>query len=127
MVAALVVIIMAIFIVAWIFYRRKPGNENRQDIGNIQNAAYVGDNQPERRLPQVPYSDSDYEEPSDYAQLDSSKRVPVDANYQSLTHNEMQGSFSNTSLTNGFNAAEDCATVMFSSEAIKESVYEEIP
>ena len=150
MVAALVVIIMAIFIVAWIFYRRKPGNENRQDIGNIQNAAYVGDNQPERGLPQVPYSDSDYEEPSDYAeldsskripidanyqsltpsdytQLDSSKRVPVDANYQSLTHNEMQGSFSNTSLTNGFNAAEDCATVMFSSEAIKESVYEEIP
>ena len=196
MVAALVVIIMAIFIVAWIFYRRKPGNENRQDIGNIQNAAYVGDNQPERRLPQVPYSDSDYEEPSDYAQLDSSKRVPIDANYQSLTpsdytqldsskrvpidanyqsltssdyaqldsskrvpvdanyqsltpsdytqldsskrvpidanyqsltHNETQGSSSNTSLTNGFNASEDCATVMFSSEAIKESVYEEIP
>ena len=90
--AALVVIIVVILIVTWILYRRKTGQENREDIGNIQNAAYEGATQPKRRLPQVPHSDSDYEEPSDYAQLDSSKRVPIDANYQSLRHENEQGS-----------------------------------
>ena len=57
---------------------------SQRDVVNIQNAAYDGDKQPQRKLPDIPYSNSDYEEPSDYAQLDSSKRVPMDANYQSL-------------------------------------------
>jgi hypothetical protein len=37
-------------------------------------------------LPQIPGSGGGYEEPAQYAQLDSSKRVriPIDANYQSL-------------------------------------------
>jgi hypothetical protein len=34
----------------------------------------------------MPSSDGDYEEPSDYAHLDSSTRVTIDANYQSLIH-----------------------------------------
>ena len=59
-VAALVIIIMVILIVAWFFYRRRPGRENSQEIGEIQNAAYEGDTQPPR-LPQVLYSDGDYE------------------------------------------------------------------
>ena len=84
--AGLVVIITVILIVVWIFYRRKPGKERAQDIGDIQNAAYVGDTQPQRALPQVPCSESDYEEPSDYyAQLHISNRVPIDTDYQSLT------------------------------------------
>jgi hypothetical protein len=70
-VAALVVIIAVIVIVACIFYRWKSSREKQQDVGNIQNAAYE-DTQPQRRLPQMPSSDDDYEEPSDYAQLDSS-------------------------------------------------------
>ena len=142
--AAFVVIIAVILIVAWIFYRRKSRKENRQDIGNIQNAAYVGDNQPQRRLPQVPYSDSGYEEPSDYAQLDSSKRVPIDANYQSLTHNMTKGSPADardyavlesgdkdderyTSLTNKSDLGGGYVTVMSGNEATKESIYEELP
>ena len=143
-VAAFVVIIAVILIVAWIFYRRKSRKENRQDIGNIQNAAYVGDNQPQRRLPQVPYSDSGYEEPSDYAQLDRSKRVPIDANYQSLTHNMTKGSAPDardyavlesgdkdderyTSLTNKSDLGGGYVTVMSGNEATKESIYEELP
>jgi hypothetical protein len=83
-VAAVVVLITVILIVACLLYRRKPQNENARDTGNIQNAAYEGDTQTDRRLPEIPYSDRDYEEPAQYAQLDSSMRVPIDENYQSL-------------------------------------------
>ncbi|CAB3988513.1 Hypothetical predicted protein [Paramuricea clavata] len=83
-VAALVVFITVIVILTRVIYRRKPRRESTGDIGNIQNAAYEGDIYTDRRLPHVPDSDSHYEEPAKYAQLDSSKRVPIDANYQSL-------------------------------------------
>ncbi len=144
--AAVVVIVAVILIVAWFFYRRKPGREKREDIGNIQNAAYEGDTHPQgRRLPQVPYSDTGYEEPSDYAQLDSSKRVPIDANYQSLRHKNKQGGPEAgdyavlgrgnekderyTSLRNKSdnNPGEGYVTVMSGNEATKESIYEELP
>ncbi len=73
-------------IVACILYRRIPRTERVREIaiGNIQNAAYDGDTQPDRRLSQVPDSESGYLEPAEYAQLDSSKRVPINANYESL-------------------------------------------
>ena len=81
-------------LICWFLYRRKPGrrraNENTQNINNIKNAAYEGDTPVQRRLPQVPSSNSDYEEPAEYQQLDSSKRVPIDANYQSLMHKNKQ-------------------------------------
>ncbi len=83
-VSAVVVLITVIVIIACILYRRIPKRESAREIGNIQNAAYDGDTQPDRRLPQVPNSESDYVEPAEYAQLDSSKRVPIDANYESL-------------------------------------------
>ena len=125
-VAALVVIITAVLIIAWIFYRRKPGNENRQDIGNIQNASYMGDTQTERRSSQVSNSEGGYEEPSDYAQLDILKRISIDANYQSLIHKNTQGGSTNTSLTNNFNTGDGYVTVISSSQVAKESIYEEL-
>jgi hypothetical protein len=84
-VAAVVVLVTAMVILGCFLYRRKPGKGNTPDIGNIQNTAYEGDIQRNIELPQV--SDSEncaYEEPAEYAQLDIFKRVPVDANYQSL-------------------------------------------
>ena len=58
--------------------------ENTRDTGNIQNAAYEGDVKLDRALPQIPQTDSKYEKPAVYAQLDNSHRVPIDENYQSL-------------------------------------------
>ncbi|CAB4043155.1 Hypothetical predicted protein, partial [Paramuricea clavata] len=85
LVAALIVLITVVLIVACFLYRRIARKENTQDIGNIQNAAYEGDTQPaDRRLPEIPYSDTDYVVPAETAQPDSSMRVPVDANDQSL-------------------------------------------
>ena len=40
--------------------------------------------QQNRELPPVPAEESIYEEPADYSQLDNSKRVPIDDNYQPL-------------------------------------------
>jgi flagellar basal body-associated protein FliL len=40
--------------------------------------------QPTIEIPRIPVSEGGYEEPAQYQQLDSSRRVPVDANYQSL-------------------------------------------
>ncbi|CAB3981014.1 protocadherin Fat 4-like, partial, partial [Paramuricea clavata] len=88
-VAALVVLIMVILIVTCFIYPRKTRKENTGDTGNNQNAAYDGDTYTDRTLPHIPDSDSHYEEPEKYAQLDSSKRMPIDANYQSLN---MEGS-----------------------------------
>ncbi|CAB4021986.1 Hypothetical predicted protein, partial [Paramuricea clavata] len=93
-VMAAVVVLIVILIVACLLYRRKRKNENTPDTGNIQNAAFEGDTQPRKPSSEIPYSD--YEEPAklaandqslnteDYAQLDISKRTPIDANYQSL-------------------------------------------
>jgi hypothetical protein len=83
-VAALVVLIMVILIVTCFIYPRKARKENTGDTGNNQNAAYDGDIYTDRRLPHIPDSDSHYEEPAKYAHLDSSKRMLIDANYQSL-------------------------------------------
>ena len=141
-VAAMVVIIVVMLIVCWFLYRRKPGrkraNENTQSINNIKNAAYEGDTQVQRRLPQVPSSDSDYEEPAEYQQLDSSKRVPIDANYQSLIHkykqasSEERGNEDDQRHTSLRNKPEDdtdkgLVTVMSGDASAKESIYEELP
>jgi hypothetical protein len=44
----------------------------------------------DQELPPLPVSEGGYEEPAQYQQLDSSRRVPVDANYQSLNANYTQ-------------------------------------
>ena len=145
-VAAMVVIIVVILVVCWFLYRRKPGkkraNENTQNINNIKNAAYEGDTPVQRRLPQVPSSNSGYEEPAEYQQLDSFKRVPIDANYQSLIHKNKQASSGIAVLERGNedgqrhtslrNKPEDDAdkgyvTVMSGDASTKESIYEELP
>ena len=83
-VAAVVVIVTVILIVGCLLYRQVLKRENTRDTGNIQNAAYEGDVKLNRALPQIPQTDSEYEEPAVYAQLDNSHRVPIDENYQSL-------------------------------------------
>ncbi|CAB4011972.1 microneme MIC12 [Paramuricea clavata] len=84
-VAAVIVLVTVILIVARFICRRKEGPDNTRNIGDIQNAAYEGDKQPKRpKMPKKPHSEHVYDEPTVYAQLDSSTRVPIDANYQSL-------------------------------------------
>lgn len=61
----------------------KPSNNNTPVIVCGENAVYDGDTQPDTSLQAHP-TDGDYEQPAEYAQLDSSKRAPVDENYQSL-------------------------------------------
>ena len=146
--AAMVIIIAIILIVACFLHRKRSGMNNQRDVVNIQNAAYKGDKQPQRKLPNIPYSNSGYEEPSDYAQLDSSKRVPMDANYQSLKPKNKQSASDEaadyavlereneneqryTSLQSNHPAGdygEGYVTIMSGNEAAgKESLYEELP
>ena len=80
--ATIVLVLTLILLI--ICFRHRRVLESTRDVGNIQNAAYEGDTQPERELPQIPGTSSEYEEPAQYSQLDSSKRVPTDDNYQSL-------------------------------------------
>ena len=141
-VAAMVVIIVVILIVCWFLYRRKPGrkraNENTQNINNINNPAYEGDTPVQRRFPQVPSSNNHYEEPAEYQHLDSSKRVPIDANYQSLIHknkqasSEERGNEDDQRHTSSGNKPEDgvdkgYVTVLSGDASAKESIYEELP
>ena len=79
-----VVIVTVLLIVTCIRYRQILQRKNTEDTGNIQNALYEGDTRADRELPQIPHTDGDYEQPAEYAQLDSSKRVPIHENYQSL-------------------------------------------
>ena len=129
-------------LICWFLYRRKPGrrraNENTQNINNIKNAAYEGDTPVQRRLPQVSSSNSDYEEPAEYQQLDSSKRVPIDANYQSLMRknkqagSEERGNEDDQRHTSLRNKPEDDAdkgyvTVLSGDASANGSIYEELP
>ena len=82
--AAVVVIITVILIVACFLYRQIVKRANIQAASYIKNPAYQGDTQPDRTLPQIPHTEREYEEPAVYTQLDSSKRAPMDENYQSL-------------------------------------------
>jgi hypothetical protein len=85
-VAAVILLVTVILIVARFICRRKEGPDNTRNVGDIQNAAYEGDKQPKKpRIPKKPYSEPVYDEPTVYAQLDSATRVPIDANYQSLS------------------------------------------
>ena len=131
-VMATVVFILAVMLIIICFrYRRVPERENTRDVGNIQNTAYEGDTQPDRELPQRPRStDRQYEESAVYAQLDSSKRVPADENYQSLNvegyeqlrtePNENVPQYTPLNINNNLDLEDD-------GEGHKESVYEEVP
>ena len=81
MVTVVVVIATAISVTHCIC-RRKPREEATQD--NFQNAGFASDTAESIEIYQIPDTEEDYEEPAQYAQLDSSKRVPIDGNYQSL-------------------------------------------
>ena len=81
---SLVVLIVTVILIATCFrYRQILKRENTRDAGKFQNAVYEGDRQPDTP-PQVRPTDGDYDEPSQYAQLDSSKRILFEENYQSL-------------------------------------------
>ncbi|CAB4019981.1 Hypothetical predicted protein [Paramuricea clavata] len=77
-------------IVSCLICRRERGKKNSRDldIDNIQNTAYEGDTPRNVELPEIPDPESVYEEPAEYAQLASSLRDPVDANYQSLLNGQ---------------------------------------
>ncbi len=70
LVAVVIVMAIAISVLVFLLCRRKRGAASHT--------------QPNIELPQVPDSGGGYEEPAQYAQLDSSKRDRIDANYQSL-------------------------------------------
>ena len=131
-VMATVVLILAVMLIIICFrYRRILERENTRDFGNIQNTAYEGDTQPDRELPQIPHNtDREYEEPVVYAQLDSSKRIPADENYQSLNvegyeplrtePNENVPQYTPLNINNNLDLEDD-------GEGHNESVYEEVP
>ena len=131
-VMATVVLILAVMLIIICFrYRRTLERENTRDVGNIQNTAYEGDTQPDRELPQIPHNTNrEYEEPAVYAQLDSSKRIPADENYQSLNvegyeqlrtePNENVPQYTPLNINNNLDLEDD-------GEGHKESVYEEVP
>jgi hypothetical protein len=79
-----VVIAIANFI-ACLIWKQKRVERTAENIEDIENGGH-GQVLPQPiELPQI--SDSAnyvYEEPSTYAQLDHSRRVPIDENYQSL-------------------------------------------
>ena len=79
----MVVLLIAIFITCF-FWKKTRVNTSTGNIGDNENNAYDNVLSPPIELPQLNRSVSEYEQPSPYAQLDSSKRVPMDANYQSL-------------------------------------------
>ena len=79
-----VVIVTVALIVTCFRHRQILHVKSTTDTENIQNAVYEGDARQDRELPQIPQTDGEYKQPAEYAQLVSSKRVPIDANYQSL-------------------------------------------
>ena len=78
----------AISAVTFLLCRRKQGEETTQH--NFQNTAFSRDSPENIELPQIPHTEDGYEEPAQYAQLDSFRRVPIDDNYQSLNANYTQ-------------------------------------
>ena len=79
-VSTLVFVIMVVAIVTCCFYRKKVKIENKRDADDIQNVAQC--DMPPR--PQSNFERNYYEGSSEYAQLDSCSRVPIEQNYQSL-------------------------------------------
>ena len=79
-----VVIVTVALIVTCFRHRQILHVKSTTDTENNQNLVYEGDARQDRELPQMPQTDGDYERPAEYAQLVSSKRVPIDTNYQSL-------------------------------------------
>ncbi len=85
--AAVVVLLTAILVVVCFSCRRNRRNhsrENARDIGEFPNPAYEGDVKRNMQRPHVINTENHYDQPSVYAQLDSTTRVALDANYQSL-------------------------------------------
>ena len=78
-----IVLAMVIFVTCF-FYKRKQVETNKENVENNENTVYDDVLSPHIELPQLHRTASGYEQPSPYAQLDNSKRVPIDANYQSL-------------------------------------------
>lgn len=132
-VAAVVALIIALVtaIVVRFRYRRSPRKQSSETVDYIQNSAYEGDKEGSiRRLPNVPYSEDGYEEPATYAQLDSSKRIPVDKNYQGLIIRGKQGVEKDVPDSAGLQREDESQKERCSLEnnkdVEKESVYEEL-
>ena len=99
--SGLVALVLAIasVLVYCLWKRKRDGAHNTQPTTKVpddipdseggyeepsQNAQPVRNSQQNRGLPPIPDTENVYEEPAKYAQLDSSKRVPTDENYQGL-------------------------------------------
>ncbi len=85
--AAVVVLLTAILVAVCFFCRRNRRNhsrENARDVGEFRNPVYEGDGKRNIQRPHVINTENHYDQPSVYAQLDSTTRVALDANYQSL-------------------------------------------
>ena len=79
--AVVVVIVTVILIVTCFRYRQIL--KNTREVDKFQNAVYEGNIQSDTP-PQVRTTVGDYEQPTQYVQLDSSKRVLIEENYLSL-------------------------------------------
>ena len=80
-----VVVTVTVALIATCFHHRQILHvKSTTDTENNQNLVYEGDTRQDRELPQMPQTDGEYEQPAEYAQLVSSKRVHIHANHQSL-------------------------------------------
>ena len=86
--ASVVVIVTSILIGVYCFRQRnRRSKETAKDIGQLENPAFVGVGQPSVQPPQIFDSENSHcEQPALYADLNSSERDTMDANYESL-HN----------------------------------------
>ena len=85
--AAVVVLLTAILVAVCFFCRinrKHQSRGNARDVGEFPNPAYEGDSKRNMQRPHVINTENHYDEPSVYAQLDSTTRVALEANYQSL-------------------------------------------
>ena len=79
-----VVVVAIIILIACMLWKRKRLGRKTTNTGNIrnnENTGYYDILSPQIQLPHIYPSTSVYEQPSIYAQLDSCRRVPMDANY----------------------------------------------
>lgn len=81
----MIIIVAAICIVGCFLYRKKTVELAGVQTGTVQNAAYESDKNLKRKLPQVPKTENVYD------QLDETKMVPIDKNYQSLLPRNTDG------------------------------------
>jgi hypothetical protein len=79
-----VVVLSIANVAVCLLWKRKADKNSTGMMANQENNGNGNVSSETNELEQILNSESEYEEPSAYAQLDIFRRVPMDGNYQSL-------------------------------------------